>query len=414
VRGPARTGAPGDDARGPLLSALTAAAGAAGGSLVVLAVYGGHAAILTFLLLAGLGLVVLAVAHLAAARRERLGPLRRQFSLAVAIAAGQMVLVAVAFAALMFVSAHDALLVGVIAVFSGLVAVRAAGLLAGGVMRDVETVRDGLEAIGEGERPGALRTGARDELAQLAGSVDALGARLAGAQDAREAADSARRDLVASVSHDLRTPITSLRLLVEAIDDEIVDEATRRRYLTQMQTHVSALSGLIDDLFELSRLEAGDVRWSTEQVALDALVGETVDAMRAQADAKRVMVVAEVQDGLGPARGDPEKLQRVLFNLIQNAIRHTPADGSVTVRAVRNGRGLEVEVADTGDGIAPGDRERVFEAFYRGGSEGARTRVGAGLGLAISRAIVEAHGGRIWLDGAQEGTRIRFSVPAAA
>lgn len=151
-----------------------------------------------------------------------------------------------------------------------------------------------------------------------------------------------------------------------------------------------------------------------EQVALDALVGETVDAMRAQADAKRVMVVAEVQDGLGPARGDPEKLQRVLFNLIQNAIRHTPADGSVTVRAVRNGRGLEVEVADTGDGIAPGDRERVFEAFYRGGSEGARTRAGAGLGLAISRAIVEGHGGRIWLDGAQEGTRIRFSVPAAA
>jgi signal transduction histidine kinase len=395
-------------------SALTAGAGAAGGALAMLAVYGAHAAALTFLLLVALGLAVLAVAHLAASRRERLGPLRRQFSLAVGIAAGQMALVAVAFAALMFVSAHDALLVAVIAVPSGLVAVRAAGLLAGGVMRDVETLRDGLEAIGEGERPEPLRTGAHDELAQLAGSVDALGARLARAQDAREAADSARRDLVASVSHDLRTPITSLRLLVEAIDDDIVDEPTNRRYLSQMQTHVSALSGLIDDLFELSRLEAGDVRWSMEQVALDALVGETVDAMRAQADAKRVAVVADIQDGLEPARADPEGLQRVLFNLIQNAIRHTPADGSVTVRALRNGRGLEVEVADTGDGIAPGDRERVFEAFYRGGSEGARTRAGAGLGLAISRAIVEAHGGRIWLDGAQDGTRVRFTVPVAA
>ena len=113
------------------------------------------------------------------------------------------------------------------------------------------------------------------------------------------------------------------------------------------------------------------------------------------------------------ARANPEKIQRVLFNLIQNAIRHTPADGSVVVRAEPAADGIEVEVADDGDGIAPEERERVFTAFYRGGAESARTGAGAGLGLAVSRAIVEAHGGRIWLAETPVGTRVRFSLPAA-
>jgi signal transduction histidine kinase len=135
--------------------------------------------------------------------------------------------------------------------------------------------------------------------------------------------------------------------------------------------------------------------------------------MRVQAEAKVVAVMAEVPETLKPAQANPEKLQRVLFNLIQNAIRHTPADGSVVVRAESVASGIEFEVADTGDGIAPEERERVFNAFYRGGADAARTSPGAGLGLAVSRAIVEAHGGRIWLAEAAVGTRVRFSLPAA-
>ena len=161
-----------------------------------------------------------------------------------------------------------------------------------------------------------------------------------------------------------------------------------------MRTHIDALSALIDDLFELSRLEAGDIRWTLERVPLDELVGETVEAMRVQAERKGVAVIASVPDGARPARANPEKLQRVLFNLIQNAIRHTPSDGSVVVRAEPVADRIEVEVADTGDGIAPGERERVFTAFYRGGADAPRTSGGAGLGLAVSRAIVEAHGGQ--------------------
>jgi signal transduction histidine kinase len=133
--------------------------------------------------------------------------------------------------------------------------------------------------------------------------------------------------------------------------------------------------------------------------------------MRAQADAKHVAVRASLPAGLQPVRGNPERLQRVLFNLIQNAIRHTPADGSVTVMAEPGGAGVEVEVADTGEGLAPGARERAFEPFYRGGEGAARSGEGTGLGLTICRAIVEAHGGRIWLAESSRGARVRFSLP---
>jgi signal transduction histidine kinase len=186
----------------------------------------------------------------------------------------------------------------------------------------------------------------------------------------------------------------------------------RRGYLERMRTHIDALGALIDDLFELSRLEAGDIQWSLERVPLDELVGETVEAMRVQAELKGIAVVSEMPQVLIAARANPEKLQRVLFNLIQNAIRHTPADGSVVVRAEPVADGVEIEVADSGEGIAPEERERVFTAFYRG--DAARTSGGAGLGLAVSRAIVEAHGGRIWLADSSEGTRVRFSLPVAA
>lgn len=238
----------------------------------------------------------------------------------------------------------------------------------------------------------------------------ALGVRLAMEERSRREVEEARRQLVAAASHDLRTPLASLRLLVESIDDGVVTGETRDRYLAEIRTHVTVLSGLIDDLFELSRIEAGDISWTMRQVELGDLIGDTVAAMRAPAAERGVRLAAELPAGEVVARANAEKVQRVLFNLIQNAIRHTPADGSVTVRA-RSGRGgVEVEVADDGEGIQAGDGERVFEAFYRG--DAARGEDGAGLGLAISRAIVEAHGGKIWLEPGSPGTRVHFTLRA--
>jgi signal transduction histidine kinase len=236
----------------------------------------------------------------------------------------------------------------------------------------------------------------------------ALAARLAMEERASREVEAARRQLVAAASHDLRTPLASLRLLVEAIDDEVATGETRDRYLAEIRTHVGVLSDLIDDLFELSRIEAGDISWTMRQVELGELIDDTVAAMRAPAAEQGVRISAELPAGGLVAQADAEKVQRVLFNLIQNAIRHTPADGSVTVRARPHGKGVEVEVDDSGEGIAAADGERVFEAFYRG--DASRGEDGAGLGLAISKAIVEAHGGRIWLEHGTPGTRVRFTL----
>jgi signal transduction histidine kinase len=376
-------------------------------SVVAMIRYDGHAAVTTLEILAPLGCATVLVAHVLAYQRERVGSLRRQYAVVSTVAVVQLVASVVLFVDQMFVSAHDAFFAVLAAVYATVLTAWALRLLGRRTLDDVDAVRSTLARVGEGRRD--VRTGVvgRDEIARLAADVDAMVAKLG-------AEEEARRSLIAAVSHDLRTPITALRLLADAIDDGVIDAETRREYAARMGTHVRALGTLIDDLFELTRLESGDLTWTMERVRVDALLQETVEAMRPAAEAGAVTVIAELDASLAAARANPEKLQRVLFNLIQNAIRHTPADGSVVVRAEPVADRIEVEVADTGDGIAPEQREHVFTAFYRGGADAARTGAGAGLGLAVSRAIVEAHGGRIWLAETAVGTRVRFSLPVAA
>jgi signal transduction histidine kinase len=374
--------------------------------------HGAGPALVTAAVIAGLGMPALVGAHALAARR-RFASLRRQFALSAAVVVGVILISVLAASQLMFVSGHDALLVSAIVLAAGLVALRVGDLVAGGVARDVGTMSVVLEAVGRGERDLRLRSTARDEIGALARAADSMTEQLAEGEHARDASEQSRRHLVAAVSHDLRTPIAALRLQVEAIEDELVDEATRRRYLAVMRTHIDSLSAMIDDLFELSRIEAGQIEWSMRQVELAMLVDEAVTALRPEARAHRVHVRSELDDAGLSAHADPEKIQRVLFNLIRNAVRHTPADGSVTVRAKAGPGTVQIEVADTGHGIAAEDRAHVFEPFYRGARETARDSEGTGLGLAICRAIVETHGGRIWIGPSQEGTRVRFSLPNA-
>jgi signal transduction histidine kinase len=372
-------------------------------SAIALARYDGHAAITTFEILAPLGCATVLVAHALAHGRERVGSLRRQFAVVSTVAVVQLVAAVVLFVDQMFVSGHDAFFAVLAAVYATALTAWAVRLLGRRALDDVDAVRATLAGVGEGRRD--VRTGVRgrDEIARLAADVDAMVARL-------EAEEGARRSLIAAVSHDLRTPITALRLLADAIDDEVVGAEKRREYAARIGTHVRALGALIDDLFELTRLESGDLTWTLERVRVDALLHETIEAMRPAAEAEEVTVTAELDASIAAARGNPEKLQRVLFNLIQNAIRHTPPDGSVTVRAESVSGGIEIEVADTGSGIDGEHRTRVFEPLYR--ADGARSDGGAGLGLAVSRAIVEAHGGTIWLEDAPVGARVRFRLPS--
>jgi len=359
------------------------------------------------------GAPAIAGAHLLVRRRAAAGPLSRQLAAGVGITVALVTLGVGAIALLMFLSAHDAFVMGLLLVFAGGLTAYSASVLAAGVMQDIEAVGHGVRAVGEGRRDVEIRTGGRDELAELAAAANRMAIQLGRREAERDTAEAARRDLIAAVSHDLRTPLTSLRLLADAIEDELVDPETRRRYLRQMSVHIGSLSALVEDLFELSRLEAGDIQWSMQQVALDELIEETVEAMRPHAEKSMVEVIAELTGRVAVPRANPEKLQRVLFNLIQNAIRHTPADGSVTVAAESSSTHVEVEVADTGEGVALEERERAFEPFFRGGEGRARGGEGTGLGLTICRAIVEAHGGRIWFADSPRGARVRFSLPLA-
>jgi signal transduction histidine kinase len=388
------------------------ALGAAFAALVSALVYGAGHALAAAAFFAVCGAPVLVLSHLLARNRRRVGSLSRQFAAGVALVFGLVLAGVGGVALLMFVSLHDAYLLGVLLGFACALAVYCSWLLTQGIRRDIETVRDVLVAVGDGERaPVPIETEGNDEIGELARAADRMIERLAEHETRREASDRARRDLIAAVSHDLRTPLTSLQLLAQGMDDGLLDlDNGGRRYLNEMSVHVRSLSAMVDDLFELTRLEAGDIQWSMRRVRLDELVGETIEAMRAQAASKGVAVEARVPRDLAFARANPEKVQRVLFNLIQNAIRHTPADGSVTVAAEPSGDAIEVEVADTGNGIPPGQRERVFEPFFRGD---ARTGGGSGLGLTICRAIIEVHGGRIWLSECATGTRVRFTLPRA-
>jgi signal transduction histidine kinase len=394
--------------RGLALATIAAAAAAA----IAGAVYGGQAGRETLEILLPLGVVTVLGARLLVLRRERAGGLRRQVLLSAALVVGQLLVAVGLFAWLMLVSHMDVLFTVIVVAYSCLLGLWAARALGASVLADVHAVRRGLVEVGQGERDVAIRTGARDELADLARDVERTAGRLRHEERARSAADDARRDLLAAVSHDLRTPLTSIQVLAEAIEDGMVDDATSREYAARLAVHARAFSALIDDLFELSRLEAGDIRWTVEQVKIGELVEETVDAMRPQAEAGRVAVRTELGAQPAYARANPERIQRVLFNLLQNAIRHTPADGSVTVRAEQRDGAVEIEVTDTGDGIHEEDRAVVFDAFVQGRGDQARTNGSAGLGLAIARAIVEAHGGRIWLADAPVGTSVRFSLPS--
>jgi signal transduction histidine kinase len=367
--------------------------------------YGRHAGLVTLEILAPLGWLTVLAADRLIAHRTRLGGLRRQFAAIAAVTAAAMAIAVVLFVEEMFVSRMDAFFTILVAAYAGALAAWAMRRIGRRALRDVDAVRATLSAVGEGARD--VRTGVTgtDEIARLAADVDAMVVRL-------DQEERARRTLFAAVSHDLRTPITALQLLANAIDDGMIDDAeTRREYAARMGTHVRALGALIDDLFELTRLESGELTWTMEQVPLDELLHEMVEAMRPAAEAGSIAVSARVNCARAAARANPEQLQRVLFNLIQNAIRHTPPDGSVTVSAEAVEDGIEIEVADTGDGIGSEHRERIFDPFYR--ADPSRRDTGAGLGLAISRAIVEAHGGRIWLEDAAVGTRVRFRLPGA-
>jgi len=255
-----------------------------------------------------------------------------------------------------------------------------------------------------------------DELGALAGAFNAMADRVEEAARQQHELDAARRALLAAVSHDLRTPLAAIRAMLEAIQDGVVDDAqTVERYHRAMHGEVERLSTLIDDLFELTRIEAGALRLSPRPTDVGELLMQSAEAMQAEAERAGVRLAIDVSPGIPLLTGDPQQLQRVLLNLITNALRHTPADGSVVLRAEPQPGGVALSVTDSGEGIPQADLPHVFERFYRADKSRSRASGGSGLGLAIARGIVEAHGGQIAVASALgRGTRFTVTLPCSS
>jgi signal transduction histidine kinase len=294
---------------------------------------------------------------------------------------------------LMSVSHHDATLVAILLVYSVGAGVAAALALAKAWGTAVGRLVEGARSLASGDLDGRIgRLGAGPELDTLAATLDETAAKLQRSLARERAGEAKRKDLITAVSHDLRTPLASIRAMVEAINDGVVnDPVTLRRYTEEMRRSVESLSLLVDDLFELVQLDAGAIEAESERVRLDEVVRSALATCEPQAREKGLVVETDI-DGGKNFMCSP-RLVRVLQNLLQNAIRHTPADGTVRMQARHGPRGLELLVEDTGEGITPEALEQVFEPFWRGDS--ARSSEGSGLGLALAKRIVEALGGQI-------------------
>jgi signal transduction histidine kinase len=252
------------------------------------------------------------------------------------------------------------------------------------------------------------------ELAGLSAGLAEAHDRLGRARAREQALEASRRELVAWVSHDLRTPLAGLRAMAEALEDEVVtDPREVGRYHTQIRAETDRLSKMIDDLFQLSKIHAGALRLTPRLAGLDDLIAEVAASAEPLARAKGVRLAGAVAPGM-VVWIDPAEFGRAVRNLVTNAIRHTPPDGVVElVGEIRSGLAL-VSVADQCGGIPLGDLPRVFDVAFRG--ESARTpdpSGGAGLGLSIARGIVEAHSGQIGVRNTGPGCRFVITLPLA-
>ncbi len=286
-----------------------------------------------------------------------------------------------------------------VAAASALTAIVAALVVAHSIANAIERVRVASLELASGNLAARAPEGGPNEVADLAAAFNEMGVNLQRLFDTR-------RELVAWASHDLRTPLANMQAMLEALEDGLAQPG---EYVPALREQVRLLSELVEDLFELARIDAGALTLELQRLPVAQVVTSSLRGVEAEARLRGVRLASHVGDV--EARFAPEKVERVLLNLLTNALRHTPADGAVAVRVQTLEGEVQVAVEDTGEGLDEEARIRMFERFWR--ADRSRSSRGAGLGLAIARGLVEAQGGRIWAENSEDGgARVCFTLPA--
>jgi len=351
--------------------------------------------------------------------------LRRRSVLVVLVVAALVPVLAVAVSVgvdvvAMFVSVHDSQVMVTALTTALLTAVGLAVVVARWLVAGSRAVGRGLQVLGA-ERGGVVQPVDRHggqplafpaELAALDAALQETGRRLEASRRRERNLETSRRELVAFLSHDLRSPLAGLRALAEGIEDGVVDDVPQA--LARIRLAVDRMNGMVDDLFELSRLQAPDAERATALVSLREVAEDIARESEEQARAAGVHLEVVAQDRL-PVRGVADELARAMSNLIGNALRHTDRGGSVQVRGDRDEDGrVRLAVLDGCGGIAPEHLDRVFDTGWRGEPERTPGDGRAGLGLAIARGVAEAHSGSLLVENTADGCRFELTLPAAA
>ncbi len=354
------------------------------------------------------------VAGMATLSFTRHWPLRRSVVLATLLPVVAVISAVLVNVQAMFISTHDSVVVLVALAVSGVFALVSALLIGRSLSRGTRELGARLASLTETGTPAGRDNGSHPaEIATLAVELEETRAQLDAARARQRAVEQSRRELVAFMSHDLRTPLAGVRALAEALEDDVVDDVPAA--LHQLQVTVDRMSSLVDDLFELSRLSTDPVPRTRRPVSMVEIVDDVVSELEAAARREGVQLLADLP--AAPERlavsADGEELTRAVTNLVANGIRHTPPGGTVRLLAERDLDGkVRVAVEDGCGGVAVHELDRLFDVGWRGDPDRSADR-GAGLGLAISRGLVERHEGSIAVRNIGPGCRFDILLPAA-
>jgi len=314
----------------------------------------------------------------------------------------------------MLLSWKQTVLLGSVTLGAALASLLVHRLLTRPLERSIEAIAAETAHIAGGSFGGSVPLTGPAEFQMLARQFNAMTARLKTSFEQLKAGEAARRELVANVSHDLRTPMASILAFVEALEDDVIqDKPAFERYLRTIRLETGRLNGLIEELFRLSQLEAGSGSVAPERYDVDRLLLDGLQSLAIQLEEKGLQIDMQVPEVLPPVAIVSGEIKRVLSNLLQNAIRYAPAGSSIRIAAEPLPDGfVRLSVEDEGPGLSADDQERVFERFYRADPSRSRESGGAGLGLAIAKSIVELHGGEIGVRScAGAGSCFWFTVP---